>query len=408
MGLSTIEVGFLKNAMMAGLLPSGGHILELGESSLIPADAGEALLSLVAAHIPVSRRQEAWRRMVSAMRSKTQYQRNYGAARGLYHAIFEPESYIAIDLDCGPRRFCLDLNGRVSLHKQFDCVINNGTSEHIFDQANVFRLMHDHTRPGGVMVHWTPCLGWINHGLYNIQPGLLFDLAAANNYDIDLIGFASASEFVPLQSGSDYASILREHQSIAHGLLCGILRKTIDRPFIPPTQGAYLSQAESGAMRLAQMPRRVLPQARKNLALHRPALQSSTSEWSWHDDPATDAAGGNNGQITGFYGFHTEQETRPWWMVDLGSQLRISEVVVYNRMDAPGSMDQRAARLCILLSDDGERWHSVYSRTEREPFGGADGTPLRIALGDEAARYVRLTLPGEGVLHLDEVEVYGH
>ena len=319
MGISKIEVTFFDLALKMGVIPTGGHILELGESNLIPADATPDLLSIVAPRISAARIEEAARRAAAAAASKSQYQKAFGPARALYYAIFDPASYTALDLDQGPRRFCFDLNCPINLQQQFDCVINNGTSEHIFDQANVFRVMHDHTRPGGAIIHWTPSLGWPDHGLYNVQPDF-FDLAAANGYEISLIALTDANTCFPLQRGHDLWRAIAEHPALSESAVCAVLTKRTDASFKSPIQGMWNYQ--SPLLNLALMQRRRTLQKRPNLALNRPALQSSTSIWSWHEDAALDAAGGNNGQVTGFYSFHTDFEHQPWWMVDLRSNTR--------------------------------------------------------------------------------------
>lgn len=42
------------------------------------------------------------------------------------------------------------------------------------------------------------------------------------------------------------------------------------------------------------------------------------------------ASHGVDGNITSF--FHTDNESNPWWIVDLGSVFNIAEVHVYNRV----------------------------------------------------------------------------
>jgi hypothetical protein len=93
-------------------------------------------------------------------------------------------------------------------------------------------------------------------------------------------------------------------------------------------------------------------------------------------------------------------------MVDLGAMMPVREVVIYNPLLAAGDLSRRSAKLRIKLSDDSVAWKTVFARTEGEAIGGADGLPLRVPLTDQAARYVRVDLPGTNVLHLDEVEVY--
>jgi hypothetical protein len=381
------------------------QLLELGESDVLPAGAGDAFLAALADYIPPERLEEARHRVARAMQSRSHHQQLFGPARALYDAIFAPASYTAIDLEKGPRRYCLDLNGPVDLGMRFDCVINNGTSEHVFDQANVYRIIHAHTKIGGVMIHFTPGLGWQDHGLFHAQPGFFFDLAAANNYEPKLIGLANEEvcHFLPSPASEELFGALRDHPSLFHAELCALLRKTTDAPFVNPLQGRYGAHALN--LGLAQISRRRSTLTRRNLALNRPALQSSTAAWSWHDDPALDAAGGNNGRVTGYYSFSTDLEVEPWWMVDLGAAVSIDEVIIHNRLDDAG-LASYCNHLTIQLSDDGEDWRQAYIRADDTTFGGADGNPLRVELRGQSARYLRIELPYYSVLSLDEIEVY--
>ncbi|NQT39405.1 MAG: discoidin domain-containing protein, partial [Planctomycetes bacterium] len=117
-----------------------------------------------------------------------------------------------------------------------------------------------------------------------------------------------------------------------------------------------------------------------------------------------DAAGGNDGVKDGTYGFHTSQDAKPWWQVDLGSAVPLDRVVIYNRCD--GKVEDRAARLIVLLSGDGKTW-TVYYRHDGSSFlGRTDDKPLVVSAAGETARFVRVQLPGPQYFHLDEVEVY--
>jgi hypothetical protein len=136
-----------------------------------------------------------------------------------------------------------------------------------------------------------------------------------------------------------------------------------------------------------------------NLALNKPATQSSQSQWS--TGPA-DAQGAVDGKKNGAWGFHTAVEANPWWQVDLLAVSTIREVRVFNRMDLP----ERAATLQVLVSSNGTDWTRVYSHN-RTPFGGNDGRPLVVSLNGTPGRYVRLQLGETNYFHLDEVEIYG-
>lgn len=152
-------------------------------------------------------------------------------------------------------------------------------------------------------------------------------------------------------------------------------------------------RAYGSALRLEPVPRPGI-----NIALNKPATQSSLSPYSSPDD----ATGAVNGAITGGFGFHTAKEDRPWWQVDLLAPTRLDEVIVFNRLDACAA---RAYSFVLKLGDEAGGFQEVHAQGGR-PFGGRDGTPARIALHGAEARFVRIELTSNEHLHLDEVEVY--
>ena len=146
-----------------------------------------------------------------------------------------------------------------------------------------------------------------------------------------------------------------------------------------------------------------------NLALDRPARQSSCSAWSRKprsaevDPNALDASGGNCGVLTGSWCFHTAEEDSPWWAVDLGQASRIGEIRVYH----PLALPDRTRGLLLEVSSDGTNWNVVHRKPDYHLFGGKDD-PLACRLPPgTTARHVRVRLAQPGILHLDEVEVYG-
>jgi len=130
----------------------------------------------------------------------------------------------------------------------------------------------------------------------------------------------------------------------------------------------------------------------------RPAPSAPRSRVS----PVSDAAGGCDGVRNGGFGFHTGQENKPWWHVDLGQVAALDRVVVYNRC----TVSERAARLHVLLSHDARKWKTVYRHDGGIFRGVSDKKPLVVDLDGAAARFVRIQLPGRTWLHLDEIEVY--
>ena len=121
-----------------------------------------------------------------------------------------------------------------------------------------------------------------------------------------------------------------------------------------------------------------------------------------------DAAGGCDGVTNGKWGFHTTQETNPWWQVDLGKVHPLSQVRLWNRADND-DVATRAANFKVLLSSDGTDWREVYQHNGRVFYGYRmpDRSPLVVQLTNAEARFVRIQLPDTTFLHLDEVEVIG-
>jgi hypothetical protein len=100
--------------------------------------------------------------------------------------------YVAYDIFEGYRTTIFDLNtGAVPAAERgsFDLVLNCGTSEHVLNQYNVFKVMHDAARVGGVMYHAIPMTGYLAHGYFTYTPMLFCDLALANQYEILKMNF---------------------------------------------------------------------------------------------------------------------------------------------------------------------------------------------------------------------------
>jgi len=116
-----------------------------------------------------------------------------------------------------------------------------------------------------------------------------------------------------------------------------------------------------------------------------------------------DAAGGCDGVKNGTWGFHTAMESNPWWQVDLGKSQPVGKLVLWNRCDATAA---RTNRISVLLSDDGKKFKSVYTRNGQTFGGMLTGRPLTVKLTGKSARFVRLQLPGKSYFHLDEVEIF--
>ena len=104
-------------------------------------------------------------------------------------------AYASIDIDGSPGAIPLDLNcddAPPEARGRYDIVVNAGTTEHVANQVNAFKVIHDLTRVGGVMIHHVPAQGMANHGLVNYNPKFFWMLGRGNGYDIVHFAFNGA------------------------------------------------------------------------------------------------------------------------------------------------------------------------------------------------------------------------
>ncbi|MET4529139.1 methyltransferase domain-containing protein [Bradyrhizobium sp. JR18.2] len=94
--------------------------------------------------------------------------------------------YVSYDVCPGHKTQLFDLN-REELSEgakgSFDLVLNFGTSEHVINQLNVFKTIHDALKIGGVAFHQSPSIGWVDHGYFAYHPRFYRDLQIANGYE---------------------------------------------------------------------------------------------------------------------------------------------------------------------------------------------------------------------------------
>jgi predicted O-methyltransferase YrrM len=120
--------------------------------------------------------------------------------------------YVSLDIFDGPNTIVVDLNSDPlpkDLHGCFDLVINSGTSEHIMNQFNIFRVIHDAAREGGQMFHVLPVSGHTDHGYVHYTSRFFFDLAGYNNYEIIELSYDSVNSSTLLDSARAYQTTFR-------------------------------------------------------------------------------------------------------------------------------------------------------------------------------------------------------
>jgi SAM-dependent methyltransferase len=108
-------------------------------------------------------------------------------------------SYAAIDFDGHRDSHPLDLNkdqAPPQLRGAFDLVVNSGTTEHVANQDNCFRVMHDLVGKGGIMFHFLPVY-LFGHGLVNYSPKFFLQLFRQNDYEVLFIKTRAGPSSIP-------------------------------------------------------------------------------------------------------------------------------------------------------------------------------------------------------------------
>jgi hypothetical protein len=117
--------------------------------------------------------------------------------------------YCCIDIDGRHGAWRMDLNtAKATGEYQFDVVTNHGTTEHVFDQANVFCIMHDLCALDGLMIHMVPSKRYgSSHGFYYYDKVLFRHMAACNKYETIKL------EFTPDPNGELVTAVFRKRTS---------------------------------------------------------------------------------------------------------------------------------------------------------------------------------------------------
>jgi hypothetical protein len=109
---------------------------------------------------------------------------------------------------------------------------NVGTTEHVGDQMNAFRSVHDFAKPGAIMYHSVPALGYFNHGLFSYSPVFFLFLAEANGYEIEALNISPPH--LPHTLNQDDAisgTTLWRYVVVQSGIINVVLRKTCSASF---------------------------------------------------------------------------------------------------------------------------------------------------------------------------------
>lgn len=88
--------------------------------------------------------------------------------------------------------YIYDLNSNdlpENLAEAFDVIIDGGTIEHVFHIPNALNNIFKMLKKGGRIIHYSPSLGYIDHGFYMFSPTIFGDFYYENKFEIDLFKF---------------------------------------------------------------------------------------------------------------------------------------------------------------------------------------------------------------------------
>ena len=158
-----------------------------------------------------------------------------------------------------------------------------------------------------------------------------------------------------------------------------------------PTIGRYVRVSHPTSESLALAEVEVIDIYGNNAALGQIATQSSTA----YSGVASRAVDGNtNGLYRNNSVTHTSGgASDAWWIVDLGSDIEIAEIRVYNRTDSCCIARLNDAQVEIIEEDVKVEWinHAEYTQTD--------------LIGPSTGRYVTVSHPTSDALSLAEVQV---
>ena len=191
MGASLKTLSRFVSLHQRGLMKNGASIIELGAQQLLCTgmeDSVRQVIRYFSENNPSIKKAELYtQRELTALSDKAMLGSLMIACGFAYRAldIFEADNTTLFDLNIH--------TPDEDLREKFDVVTNFGTTEHIINQYQSLKTMHELTKPGGLMYHELPLAGYHNHGYFSYNPLLFKHLADANHYTIILQHYSRAN-----------------------------------------------------------------------------------------------------------------------------------------------------------------------------------------------------------------------
>jgi SAM-dependent methyltransferase len=250
MAISTVEYFLMRTLREQNPLPLGADLLQLGESNWY----GDLNLGTFRADVEkfaaAGERADLLSRF-DRVRNLPADRQSWELAEIYWRTFLQPSSMTAIDFHGTDKALKLDLNNPIELDRKFNFIMNGGTLEHVFNIAQGFKTIHDHLAPGGFVYHAMPFTGWIEHGFFNVNPTLVWDLAAANGYHVCLLAYCELNppKIVQLAHREQILKMAAGGAIRPNANLYAVLRGPDQAaPFRIPIQGYYGGQLSAEAV----------------------------------------------------------------------------------------------------------------------------------------------------------------
>ena len=149
---------FLLSLTELGYVKGGGAIVEIGAQELFLEGQTSLLIDFMNAFgVPT---------VGSEAELEAMCQR--GPARSMWELAGFSYSCVDTSGEFGSMEIDLNYDSVSWRHRgQYDVVTNFGCTEHIANQMNAFKVIHDFGKPDAIMVHGVPIQGFVAHGLVN-------------------------------------------------------------------------------------------------------------------------------------------------------------------------------------------------------------------------------------------------
>jgi len=242
MAVTSITYSITRWLFEDNLLPRNATVLEFGESNWNGDIRDDELADDIKKHAVDKKERATLLARLRKLSNSDMQTRLFGTAKIFYRLYYGCRKVDSIDLNGTDAAIAHNLNEDYISDEPVDVTINNGTAEHVFFAGRVFQSMHRCTKPGGMMVHQGPLInGWVDHGFYNFQPTLFYDLARQNNYDIlFFVGQNRPFQVVQIESHDDVMAVTQSPGFPANPSFFVVFRKPdSDTDFAVPMQGFY-------------------------------------------------------------------------------------------------------------------------------------------------------------------------